>query len=237
MEKEEFVCEGIIPYMGTIFGLGCLVVTFVIISITCYVHEFELKIILFEKLNWHPFDNQEEPISKDYDVYLMYCQKDEHWVINTLLAGLERSGYRTCVPDRDFTVGAATAEEMAEAFEKTHRVLVVISQNFIDDVNSMSDFHHAYSHDRFSAQTRFLVFVKLREKINFRQQHEIFKRYLSTNYFVPVNARKFWSRLRYWLPPLKVDELPASTDNIEEEESSDEQSVERVDEDCNLITN
>ena len=201
--------------MGTIAAIACLVVASIIIFITCYNYECEIKILLFEKFNWHPFDKQECEENKEHDVYLMYSHEDEFWVMNTLLEGLEKSGYRTFVPDRDFTVGASTADEMSNAFSKTRRVLVVISQKFINNRNAMSDFYHAYEHDRSSTGKRFLVLIKLKEKINFGERHKIFQRYLNTNYFVPIQARYFWSRLHYWLPPPNNKQLPASTDNTE----------------------
>ena len=213
MEKKDFKCESIIDYILTIISLSSLVIVTIIMSISCYIYRFEIKIHLFEKLDWHPFDKTKNEEDKEYDVYLLYCRNDEEWVINTLLVGLKHYGYRTCVPDRDFTVGASTAEEMSSAFSKTHRVLVVVSQSFIDDVNAMSDFYHAYEHDRSVTRGRFLVLIKLQNKINFGERQEIFKRYLSTNYFVPVKSRSFWSRLRYWLAPIKEEDI---TDSISE---------------------
>ena len=212
MEKKDFKCESIIDYILTIISLCSLVITTIIMSISCYIYRFEIKIHLFEKLDWHPFDKTKNEENKEYDVYLLYCRNDEEWVINTLLVGLKHYGYRTCVPDRDFTVGASTAEEMSSAFSKTHRVLVVVSQSFIDDVNAMSDFYHAYEHDRSVTRGRFLVLIKLQNKINFGERQEIFKRYLSTNYFVPVKSRSFWSRLRYWLPSTRLQDIYGCTE-------------------------
>ena len=228
MEKDDFKCEKIEAY-ETIAALIALLIFVTITTISCYVYRFEIKVLLFEKLNWHPFDKQETDEGKLHDVYLMYCQADESWVLSTLLVGLTNCGYKTCVPDRDFAVGASTASEMAEAFSNTHRVLVVVSQSFINNKYAMSDFYHAYEHDRSATRRRFLVLVKLREKINFGK-HEIFKKYLSTNYFLPIRVSSFWSRLRYWLPPIRQERLPAITDNIsvdeafideEEDDSSD----------------
>ncbi|XP_067935780.1 toll-like receptor 13 [Watersipora subatra] len=217
MEEKDFVCQGILLYLGTILGLSFTVVTVIMVSIACYIYEFEIKVLLFEKLNWHPFDKQIEDEEKEHDAYLMYCTEDESWVISTLLAGLERSGYRTCVPDRDFTIGASTAEEMAQAFSKTHRVIVVISQSFVDNTNAMSDFFHAYNHDRSATQKRFLVLIKLQKDVKFGDRNEIFKRYISTNYYVSVRSKTFWPRLQYWLPNVKRRPLPDSMENIEPE--------------------
>ena len=223
MEKEDFNhCEELNIY-ATTAALIAFIIVASITSISCYVYRFEIKILLLEKLDWHPFDKQKEDDGKKHDVYLMYCQADESWVINTLLVGLNKFRYKTCVPDRDFTVGASTAAEMAEAFSKTRRVLVVLSQSFVNNKYAMSDFYHAYEHDRSATRRRFLVLVKLREKIDFGR-HDIFKKYLSTNYFLPIRIRSFWSRLRYWLPPIEQQKLPAITDNMVDEniDTSDE---------------
>ena len=224
MDKEEFQCEYSKAY-ETVAALTALMIFIIITSISCYVYRFEIKVLLFEKLDWHPFDKQEEDDGRKHDVYLMYCQADESWVINTLLVGLNKFGYKTCVPDRDFTAGASTAAEMAEAFSKTHRVLVVVSQSFVNNKYAMSDFYHAYEHARSATRRRFLVLVKLREKIDFGR-HDIFKKYLSTNYFLPIRIRSFWSRLRYWLPPIYEQKLPAITDNMAEDIIAVEQDEE-----------
>lgn len=223
LEEEDFVCTGIEAYLSTIASLSALVIVVVALTITCYKYEFEIKIHLFEKFNWHPFDKQDREIGKEYDVYLMYCKDDEGYAINTLLVGLEQFGYKVFIGVRDFTIGASTAAEMAEAFSKSHRVLVVVSQKFLNNKYAMSDFYHAYEHDRSATRRRFLVLVKLRERLNI-EQHDIFKKYLSTDYFLPARVKSFWHKLRYWLPPIEKKQLPASTDNIEEESESFEES-------------
>ena len=226
MDKDDFICKRKNAYEA-IAALIALMIFVAITSISCYVYRFEIKVHLFEKLDWHPFDKQEEDDGKKHDVYLMYCQADESWVINTLLVGLNKFGYKTCVPDRDFAVGASTAAEMAEAFSKTRRVLVVLSQSFVNNKYAMSDFYHAYEHDRSATRRRFLVLVKLREKINFGR-HDIFKKYLSTNYFLSITISSFWSRLRYWLPPIDEQRLPTITDNMATEDIASDEELEEI---------
>ena len=194
-----------------------LLVTIIIISISCYIYDFELKILLFEKLNLHPFDKQLRDTEKEYDIFLLYNRDDEVWVVNTLRVGLEEFGYKLCIGARDFTVGAANTAELANALTNSHRVIVVVSQSFINNDRDMSDFYHACEYQSATTRQRFIILVKIRERLNFRD-HDVLKTYLSTNYFVPIRARRFWPRLRYWLPPLQKKRIPASTDNIDEEE-------------------
>lgn len=215
--NKDFICEGVDEFIAAIAAIGaliCVVIATVMVGTSIYIYRFEIKILLFEKLNWHPFDKQDWTEDKEYDLYLMYDRKDESWTINTLLVGLERLGYRTCVSDRDFALGSSTAAEMAESFTKTHRVVVVVSQSFVDNDNAMSDFYHAYQHDRSPTGRRFLILINLNNNINFRDRH-IFKKYISTNYFIPIQVSNFWVQIRYWLPRVKKLELPSITDNIE----------------------
>ena len=155
----------------------------VITSITIYIYSFELKILLFEKFNLHPFDrtNQDHQ-QKDYDVYLMYCDADFNLAVHTLLPGLERLGYRVFVPERDMGLGAVTAEARANALTRSHRAVVLVSQSFIDTQSSMTEFFHAHEHENSATRKRFLVLIKLREKINYKN-YDIFKKYFSTNFF------------------------------------------------------
>lgn len=189
-------------------------------SVAVYVYSFELKIILFEKLNLHPFDRSSvDSESLDYDLYLMYNYADSPWATEKLLPGLEKFGYRVYVPERDMGIGEITAEARANAFASTHRVLVVVSQKFIDSGESMKEFFHAHEHENSTTRKRYLVLVKLNEKINYRT-YDIFKKYMSTNFFVSVKSRKFWYNLRYWLPMVRERLPDISTHNNEQHDEN-----------------
>ena len=210
----------------------------VITSITIYIYSFELKILLFEKFNLHPFDrtNQDHQ-QKDYDVYLMYCDADFNLAVHTLLPGLERLGYRVFVPERDMELGAVTAEARANALTRSHRAVVLVSQSFIDSQSSMTEFFHAYEHENSATRKRFLVLIKLSEKINYKN-YDIFKKYFSTNFFVSVTSKKFWYNLRYWLPAVR-EQLPDITSCLDEEDENHNHQVQDTADDgrANLLEN
>lgn len=223
MEKPDFICEGLTSYLAPILISPALAILVLILTVTIYVYNFQLKILIFEKFNLHPFDKDKEPQQKRYDVYVLCCLADIVWVKDILLEGLENYGYRTCVKERDFSLGGGEAQELSNTFAGTHRVLVVYSQRFINDGKAVSDFYHAYQYSKTLSRKRFLVFVKLDGRINFKE-HKIFQNYLSTNSFVHVRSTRFWARIRYWLPkPGKLIPSPVVPEDPEHYDSSDEE--------------
>lgn len=225
-EDEDFPCDNdskYVKYIPVITVFAMLFILTMVVSMTIHIYAFELKILLFEKLNLHPLDrNKDDRTRKSYDAYLMYCDDDYRYATETLLVGLERCGYRIYVPDRDMALGAITAEARANALADSHRVIVVISQKFVNDDRSMCAFLHAFDHDNAPTRQRYLVLIRLRRKINFRH-HDVFKKYLSTNFFVAANSKRFWSNLTYWLPLIRHS-LPDATSNIREDEIVEELS-------------
>lgn len=203
-------------------------ITTIMTSISVYIYSFELKILLFEKLNLHPFDrSKHDEDDKDYDVYLMYSDADLIWATQNLLPGIEKLGFRVFVAERDMELGAITAEARASALTRSHRVVVVVSQKFINSEVSMNEFYHADAHENSATRKRFLVLIKLikpNEKIDYKT-HDIFKKYMSTNFFVSVRSRKFWYNLRYWLPMVR-DRLPDITNCPDHDENHNHQGPE-----------
>ena len=65
-----------------------------------------------------------------YDAFVVYCESDENWVIHTLVAKLEIEGFRLCIPDREFDVGAVRCDQIVSAFNESKKILVVLSNNF-----------------------------------------------------------------------------------------------------------
>ena len=226
LEKTDFHCPGVVLYLAPIFISVAITIATLMTTITVYIYSFELKILLFEKLNLHPFDRTKvDSEDLQYDVYLMYNYKDARWATEKLLPGLEKLGYRVYVPDRDMGIGVITAEARSQAFSQTHRVVVVVSQRLIDNVESMNEFFHAHEHENSAIRKRFLVLIKLNKIIDYGD-HDIFKKYISTNYFVSVRSSKFWYNLRYWLPMVreKLPDISNQQQDDQQEETASQQN-------------
>lgn len=207
--------------MKYIVAGSAAVIAIFILVLTCFSYRFEISVLIYEKLNLHPFDRQTEEPDKKYDTYIMYADHDYRWAQNTLLVGLERNRYRVADSLRDSMPGRCTEEEMAEFISQSHRVLVVLSKHFIEDESLMSDFYRAETQGKSYGNRRFLIIVTLQKNINIRD-HPVFARYINTNYFIPHNSRRFWHRLFYWLPAINHStRLPSTEENLPHFESAE----------------
>jgi CheY-like chemotaxis protein len=66
-----------------------------------------------------------------YDVFISYSHHDEEWVHGWLLPQLDSCGINTCIDIRDFEPGAPSLLEMEHAVQKSRRVLLVLTPNYV----------------------------------------------------------------------------------------------------------
>ncbi|CAH6778969.1 toll-like receptor 11 [Phodopus roborovskii] len=68
----------------------------------------------------------------NYDVFISYCEKDQAWVLEELVPGLEKpppkgEGLRLCLPARDFGIGNDRMESMIASMHKSRSILCVLT--------------------------------------------------------------------------------------------------------------
>ena len=187
LEPDDFKCYVFDPVTMN-GGIGALMLS-IMTSIICFIHWFEIKILMFDKLGIHLWDRTATDIlSMNYHAYIMYHEDDERWVEQKLLPNLDNN-YSIYVPAREPRTHSIKAEDRADKFSKCHRVIVVLSQKFIDNDELMVQFFHAHQHENSPSRKRFLILIMLDDNIDFRDHH-IFKSYVFVKYFVPVCERK-----------------------------------------------
>lgn len=67
-----------------------------------------------------------------YDVFVTFSNKDRLWVTNNLTPLLERNRLKYCIHSRDFELGRALVDNMAESVYSSRKVLAVMSKNYMD---------------------------------------------------------------------------------------------------------
>ena len=67
-----------------------------------------------------------------YDVFVTFSSKDSQWVTNNLTPLLERNRLKYCIHSRDFELGRALVDNMAESVYSSRKVLAVMSKNYMD---------------------------------------------------------------------------------------------------------
>lgn len=65
-----------------------------------------------------------------FDVFISYSHHDVEWVKTWLLPRLEAAGLRVCVDFRDFTIGGASLDNMADAARQSRKTLFVMTPNW-----------------------------------------------------------------------------------------------------------
>ncbi|XP_063264120.1 interleukin-1 receptor accessory protein-like isoform X1 [Prinia subflava] len=111
-------------------GLGATILL-VVVLIVVY-HVYWLEMVLFYRAH---FGTDETILDgKEYDVYVSYARnaEEEEFVLLTLRGVLENEfGYKLCIFDRDSLPGGIVTDETLSFIQKSRRLLVVLSPNYV----------------------------------------------------------------------------------------------------------
>ncbi|XP_027472086.1 toll-like receptor 4 isoform X1 [Zalophus californianus] len=159
-----------------------------------------------------------------YDAFVIYSSQDEDWVRNELVKNLEEGvpPFQLCLHYRDFIPGVAIAANIIqEGFYKSRKVIVVVSQHFIQSRWCIFEYEIAQTWQFLSSRAGiiFIVLQKL-EKSLLQQQVELY-RLLSRNTYLEwedsvLGRHIFWRRLRKAL----LDGKPWSPEGTADTENS-----------------
>ena len=103
----------------------------VILVITVIVF-YKLRKKCYKRWKFHPFD-RDECIGEDmnFDVFLCCNSEDHNPHGLRILELIESKGYRVCYHLRDFLAGAAIADNMIQAMQRSKRTVCLLSNNFL----------------------------------------------------------------------------------------------------------
>ena len=152
-EIRDLCFPTVIPYVIT------AVVTFVGTCVSLflmrlfYMRRYHIKTLIY-RLKY-----RKRMRANTTDFYLMYCRKDKDWVHYVLLDKLEQTyKFNTVVPDRDFGAGYHV-DELLTFLTRCHAYLLVLSENFIMDIECRHDMAFAFDYRRRYGKP--LVIVKM----------------------------------------------------------------------------
>ena len=196
--KDEILGGGL-P-LKVAYILGTLIF---ILVLSGFIYRFreEIKLLIFTRLRWHPFDRVDDSDpSKIYDAFVSYSSRDREWVLNTLREKLESEDppYKLCIHDRDFLVGAPIFQNIFDSVKTSRRMIMVLSNNFLQSEWCMLEFraaHRKVLRDR----TNYLIIVLL-DDVDIKNLDDELNLYLRTNTYLKIDNKWFWERLRYALP-------------------------------------
>ena len=188
-----------------LIGLVVAVVIMAVLVGITYKYRRFIKIWLYTRYGFHPWDNVEENSEeKDYDAFVSYCRKDVDWVLNTLLPYLEapQCGYHLCVHERDFVPGVAITKNIMTAIQYSRRTIMVLSPDFIK--SGWCDLEFQAAHRRaLEDRSNFLIVVILKEVDN-KDLDKTLHLYMKTNTYVSASDNWFWQKMLYAMPKVPI---------------------------------
>ncbi len=205
--RRDFVCDRTTEIMaGSLVGI-CIVLVFLVLCV--YRYRGEIKLYLYTRFDWHPFDLSDDSdiVDKQYDAFVSYNTKDYKWVCHTLRSQLENisSPYKLCIHDRDFIVGAPIEENIMNSIKYSRRMIMVLSNNFLKSDWCILEFRSA--HLRAMKERSNYLIVVLYSEVSLDDLDDDLKLYLKTNTYLTVDNKWFWDKLRYAMPHTPLDIL------------------------------
>lgn len=131
----------------------------------------------------------------DISLFLNYSEDILSFIIHDMCPKLQRLGYSLCIPDKDFTLGAAKEENILQAVSGSSHTLFIVSENTFVDEWSLYTFRAAVQkslRDKYNH----LVVVLMRD-INMESvQDKELRHYLKSHVTLSVADENFFKKLR-----------------------------------------
>ena len=104
----------------------------VIVLLSICVVVYRLRVRLYTRWKFHPFD-RDECLGEDmhYDVFLSCSSDDNLPHGNGIRHQLEQRGYRVCYPPRDFIAGEAISDNIYNAVVRSKRTVCFLTAQFL----------------------------------------------------------------------------------------------------------
>jgi len=115
-----------------VISMSSVIASAVVVLISVGVMVYRLRVKLFTRWKFHPFD-RDECLGEDmiYDVFLS-CSSDNNLPHgNRIREQLEQRGYRVCYPPRDFLAGELIYDNIYNAVVRSKRTVCFLTEQFI----------------------------------------------------------------------------------------------------------
>ncbi|KAM3955713.1 uncharacterized protein ACR2FA_010349 [Aphomia sociella] len=194
---------------ATILGgaLAALGVLAAIIAALVYRYSLEIKLFLYSR-EWLRWMIHEEDVDRDkiYDAFISFSHKDEKFVADYLLPGLENGPrpFKVCVHYRDWILGEWIPAQIASSVEQSRRTIIVLSKNFVDSVWGKMEFRVAHLSAQKEKRVRVVVVLLDDAPPDDKLDAEL-RAYLATNTYVKWGDPWFWEKIKIALAGKRVD--------------------------------
>ena len=199
-EKSQKLTEPL-PSEIAAYTLGCFLLVFLVAIAVGYKFRSEVKVFMYTHFNWHPFDriNDSDP-NKIYDAFISFSGNDYEWISNTLCVRLENHDppYKLCLHHRDFLVGAPIQKNILNGIEKSKRMIMILSKNFVRSEWCLLEFRAA--HQKVLEDRMNYLIIILFDDVDMAEVDDEINLYMRTNTYLSVKNKWFWEKLFYALP-------------------------------------
>uniref|UniRef100_A0A8C2K6T8 Toll-like receptor 4 n=1 Tax=Cyprinus carpio TaxID=7962 RepID=A0A8C2K6T8_CYPCA len=178
----------------------CFVTVVVLSSLLVYRFQFHLQYCCILLRGYRTPAQQE----CSYDAFVIFSSYDEVWVMNELMENLENGvpPIQLCLHMRDFQAGKSIASNIIdEGIMGSRKIIVVVSQHFIDSAWCRFEFELAQS--RFMMERSANIIIIILEDVEERKTKKVFglHKHLKKNTYLkwsrdPLRKMRFWIRLR-----------------------------------------
>ncbi|XP_016368064.1 toll-like receptor 4 [Sinocyclocheilus rhinocerous] len=178
----------------------CFVTVVVLLSLLVYRFQFYLQYCCILLRGYRSPGQQE----CSYDAFVIFSSYDEVWVMNELMENLENGvpPIQLCLHMRDFQAGKSIASNIIdEGIMGSRKIIVVVSQHFIDSAWCRFEFELAQS--RFMMERNANIIIIILEDVEERKSKKVFglHKHLKKNTYLkwsrdPLSNMRFWIRLR-----------------------------------------
>ncbi|XP_050982052.1 toll-like receptor 4 [Labeo rohita] len=178
----------------------CFVTVVVLLSFLVYRFQFYLQYCCILLRGYRSPGQQE----CSYDAFVIFSSYDEVWVMNELMENLENGvpPIQLCLHMRDFQAGKSiTSNIIDEGIMGSRKIIVVVSQHFIDSAWCRFEFELAQS--RFMLERNANIIIIILEDVEERKTKKVFglHKHLKKNTYLkwsrdPLSNMRFWIRLR-----------------------------------------
>ncbi|XP_030592721.1 toll-like receptor 2 [Archocentrus centrarchus] len=195
VKLSVFECHKVLAF--SLLCLGILVLCALIVAL-CY----KFSVVWYMKMTWAWLKAKRKPKLKkgvlEYDAFVSYSEMDSGWVEAHLIPALEQTDppLRLCLHKRDFVPGGWIIDNIMAAIEKSHRMLFILSQNFVR--SEWCKYELDYTHFRLFDQNDDTVLLILLEPID---KNSIPKKF--------IRLRKVMNSRTYLEWPHDDDQVPA----------------------------
>ena len=204
--------------LGSIFGVFVLGTFCFFILIKN--REF-FKLWIFIKFGWKSASVETEDWNRPYDAFVSYSNADEEFVTRELMPRLEaprqgRLGYKLCVHFRDFPVGGHIPETILGAVNSSRRVIMILSDNFLN--SEWCNYEFQAAHHQLLTEWQNRIIMVLLHDLNRSLLDRQLKLYLSTRTYVKVGDPLLWDKIEYAMPERKSP----TEDNLNADNNDDQ---------------